>query len=209
MRAIVVEKPFEMRIANVNMPSIRDNEVLIKVISGGICGSDIGIYNGTNSLAKYPCLIGHEFGGKVVNIGKNVTSIKLNDIVAVDPVRSCGNCYACRIGRHNVCANLEVMGVHRDGGFAEYVATPAKFVYPLDMTKLDARFASLVEPYSIGVQVNHRGNVTKGDKMLIMGSGPIGLCIMQVAKSRGASVMMTDIFNERLYVQKIWARILR
>ena len=198
MKAIVVDKPFGMRITDVNTPRIKDDEVLIKVISGGICGSDIAIYNGTNSLATYPRLIGHEFGGKVVKTGKDVTSMKLNDIVAVDPVRACGHCYACRIGRHNVCATLEVMGVHRDGGFAEYVAAPAKFLYSLDTSKVDARFACLVEPYSIGVQVNHRGNVVKGDKMLIMGSGPIGLCIMQVAKSRGASVMMTDIFDERL-----------
>jgi len=198
MKAIVVDKPFEMRITDVNMPRIKDDEVLIKVISGGICGSDIAIYNGTNSLATYPRLIGHEIGGKVVKTGKDVTSMKLNDIVAVDPVRACGHCYACRIGRHNVCATLEVMGVHRDGGFAEYVAAPAKFVYPLDTSKVDARFACLVEPYSVGVQVNYRGNVVKGDKMLIMGSGPVGICIMQVAESRGASVMMTDIFDERL-----------
>ncbi len=198
MRAVVVENPFEMHIADVNLSDVKDDEVLIKVITGGICGSDIGIYNGTNSLATYPRLIGHEFGGKIVKKGKDVATIKLNDVVSVDPVRSCGHCYACRIGRHNVCANLEVMGVHRDGGFAEYVATPAKFVYPLDIAKIDSRFACLVEPYSIGVQVNHRGNVSKGDKMLVMGSGPIGICIMQVAKSRGASVMITDIFDERL-----------
>ena len=95
MKAIVVEKPYEIKIAEVPVPQIRQpDEVLIKVISGGICGSDVGIYNGTNSLATYPRIIGHEFGGRVVEVGAAVKHLKSGDVVAVDPVRSCGHCYA-------------------------------------------------------------------------------------------------------------------
>ena len=101
----------------------------MKITSGGICGSDIGIYNGTNSLATYPRVIGHEFGGIVEEVGSGVSNIKPGDKVAVDPVVSCGHCYACRINRHNVCSTLEVMGVHRDGGFAEYVVAAASNVH--------------------------------------------------------------------------------
>lgn len=199
MKAIVVEKPFEIGIVEVPMPQIRsDNEVLIKVISGSICGSDIGIYNGTNSLATYPRIIGHEFGGRIVEVGAAVTDVKVGDVVAVDPVRSCGKCYACRHNRPNVCSMVRCVGVHEDGGFAEYVVAPAEKCHKLNPERIDEKMACLVEPYSIGVQVNYRGEITADDTVLVMGSGPIGVAVMQVAKARGARVMMTDIVPERL-----------
>ena len=199
MKAIVVEKPYEIKIAEVPVPQIRQpDEVLIKVISGGICGSDVGNYNGTNSLATYPRIIGHEFGGRVVEVGAAVKHLKSGDVVAVDPVRSCGHCYACKHNRHNVCREVEVVGVHRDGGFAEYVVAPAADCYAINTQKLPADMACMVEPYSIGMQVNYRAEITNDDTVLVMGSGPIGISIMQVAKSRGAKVMMTDIVPERL-----------
>jgi len=199
MKAIIVDKSYELRIADVENPHISSqNEVLIKVICGGICGSDIGIYTGKNSLATYPRIIGHEFGGEVVEIGSRVKHVKIGDKVAVDPVRSCGHCYACTHGRHNVCNNLEVVGVHRDGGFAQYVVAPENNVHKIDTTKVSEDLICLVEPYSIGMQVNYRAWIKENEKVLIMGSGPIGVAIMQVAKSRGALVMMTDLIDERL-----------
>ena len=129
MKAIKVPKPFEIVIEDVEEPEIMsETDVKIKVTSAGICGSDIGIWNGTNSLATYPRLIGHEFGGIVTATGNSVSKVKIGDKVAVDPVMSCGHCYACRIGRHNVCRDLEVMGVHRDGGMCEYVCVYEKNV---------------------------------------------------------------------------------
>ncbi|MEG1985241.1 MAG: zinc-binding alcohol dehydrogenase family protein [Oscillospiraceae bacterium] len=199
MKAVVVESPFNIRISDVPAPKIENpDEVLIKVKCGGICGSDIGIYKGTNSLASYPRIIGHEFGGFVEAVGSKVKNLKVGDLVAVDPVRPCGHCYACTHDRYNVCNDLEVIGVHRDGGFAEYAVAPEKNVYKLDPNKVPAELSCLVEPYSIGVQVNCRAEITADDKVLIMGSGPIGCSIMQVAKSRGAWVMMTDIEDKRL-----------
>ena len=199
MKAVIVDKPFEIRIAEVPKPEIKTpDEVLIRVKYGSICGSDVGIYKGTNSLATYPRLIGHEYGGIVEEVGANVKGLKPGDVVAVDPVRACGHCYACRVGRHNVCNTVEVTGVHRDGGFAEYVVAPESAVYKIDTSKVPLDVISLVEPYSIGVQVAHRGHIGAGDKVLVMGSGPIGITVMQVAKARGASVMMTDLFDSRL-----------
>ena len=198
MKAIKVIEPFKVEIVDVPKPVIeRKDDVIIRITSGGICGSDIGIYNGTNSLATYPRLIGHEFGGIVTEVGEAVTAVKPGDKVAVDPVRSCAHCYACRIGRHNVCSTLEVMGVHRDGGFAEYVSAPESNVH-LFHKDFDESYLGLVEPFTIGVEVNRRGQITKGDKVLVMGSGPIGMTVMQVAKRNGAQVMMTDIVKERL-----------
>ena len=199
MKAVFVEKPYEINVIDIDKPIIKNNnEVLIKVLCGGICGSDIGIYKGTNSLATYPRIIGHEFGGIVEEIGDSVKKIKVGDYVAVDPIRSCGHCYACTHDRHNVCNTLEVVGVHRDGGFSEYVTAPEENVYVVDTTKVDKKYLCLVEPYSIGEEVNARGRTTKGDIVLVLGSGPIGIACMQVAKAKGAFVMMTDLFDERL-----------
>lgn len=199
MKAVVVKKPFEVEIQEVEKPKISgEKDVIVKVTSGGICGSDIGIYTGENSLATYPRIIGHEFAGIVEEVGKEVKNVKAGDLVAVDPVNSCGECYACRNSRHNVCSSVEVAGVHRDGGFAEYVKTSEANVYKLDPEKVDPENACLVEPYSIGVEVNERGRITEGDKVLVMGSGPVGIAVMQVAKARGAEVMMTDLLDKRL-----------
>ena len=199
MKAILVDKPFEIRLAEVPKPEIKNpDDVLIRVKYGSICGSDLGIYKGTNSLATYPRLIGHEYGGVVEAVGPGVRDLKPGDVVAVDPVRACGHCYACRSNRHNVCNTVEVTGVHRDGGFAEYVVAPEYASYKIDCDKVPLEVISLVEPYSIGVQVAHRGRIAAGDKVLVMGSGPIGITVMQVAKARGASVMMTDLIDARL-----------
>lgn len=198
MKAIKVPKPFEIVIEDIEEPEIGSGtDVKIRITSAGICGSDIGIWNGTNSLATYPRVIGHEFGGIVVETGNDVTKVKVGDKVAVDPVISCGHCYACRIGRHNVCRDLEVMGVHRDGGMCEYVCVDEKNVHKFH-TDFDEKMLSVVEPFTIGVEVNRRGAITKGDKVLVMGCGPIGIAIMQVAKKNGADVMVTDLVASRL-----------
>lgn len=198
MKAIKVVKPFQVEIVDVPKPEIKKgDDVIVKITSGGICGSDIQIWNGTNSLATYPRIIGHEFGGIVTEVGADVTHVKVGDKVAVDPVVSCGHCYACKIGRHNVCSTLEVMGVHRDGGFAEYIIADEKNIHKFHKD-FDESLLGIVEPYTIGVQINNRGQIKKGDKVLIMGSGPIGITAMQVAKRNGAEVMMTDLVKERL-----------
>ena len=195
----MIEKPFELSVREVPTPRVtREDDVLIRVISGSICGSDIGIYTGTNSLATYPRIIGHEFCGRVVETGSAVSGLRAGDVVAVDPVRSCGACYACRAGRPNVCRNVECAGVHRDGGFAEYSLSPASACHRIDPEKIPADLGCFVEPFSIGVQVSWRAGITGEDTVLVMGSGPIGICVMQVARARGARVMMTDILPERV-----------
>lgn len=199
MKAVYITEPGKLEIADVPDPVMKNpDDVLIRISYGSICGSDIGIYKGTNSLATYPRIIGHEYGGQVVKTNSSAGTLKPGDWVAVDPVRSCGHCYACRNGRQNVCDTLEVTGVHRDGGFAEYVVSPADRVHRIDIGKIGKELISLVEPYSIGVQVNHRGRIVKNDRVLVMGCGPIGMCIMQDAKARGARVMITDILDARL-----------
>lgn len=202
MKAIKVSEPFKLEIVEVEKPKIASpDQVLVKIKAGGICGSDLGIYRGTNSLATYPRIIGHEFAGIVEEIGECVKGIAIGDKVAVDPVISCGSCYACTHGRHNVCESLEVMGVHRDGGFCEYVVVNYKNLYK---TAKDTPFETLclVEPFSIGAQINFRGQINSDDTVLIMGCGPIGLTALQIAKKNGARVIMTDIIEKRLIMAK-------
>ncbi|MGI6031316.1 MAG: zinc-binding alcohol dehydrogenase family protein [Eubacteriales bacterium] len=198
MKAIKVAEPFKLEIVEVEKPRIqKPGDVLLRVMAGGICGSDLGIYKGTNSLATYPRIIGHEFSAVVEEIGEGVEGIAVGDKVAVDPVVYCGKCYACTHDRHNVCESLEVMGVHRDGGFSQYLVANYKSLFK---TSMDVPFETLclVEPFSIGAQVNWRGQISEGDTVLIMGCGPIGLTILQVAKMNGARVMMTDLLDSRL-----------
>ncbi|MDG2943703.1 zinc-binding alcohol dehydrogenase family protein [Bisgaard Taxon 10/6] len=203
MKAITVTKPFELSIADVPTPTVaQDDDVIIKVAYGGICGSDIGIYTGGNALAKYPAIIGHEFVGVVVEVGKAVTHVKSGDYVVSDIVNSCGHCYACRTGHHNVCKNLQVTGVHSQGGFAEYAKTRADNVYLVDTDKIPRKTACLIEPYAVGVEINTRASIAAGDKVVVFGSGPAGLAVMQVARARGAEVLITDIFEERLQLAR-------
>lgn len=199
MLAIRVDGPGKLDVVEMDKPKIGNPwEVLVKVTSGSICGSDLGIFKGTNALAEYPAVIGHEYGGIVEEVGGLVTALKAGDLVAVDPVRPCGHCYPCTHGRQNVCGNLKVCGVHLPGGFAEYVTAPADRAHKVNPAKIPADMVCLVEPYSIGVQVNKRGRIAKNDLVLVMGCGPAGLCIMQDAKARGAEVVMTDILDARL-----------
>lgn len=198
MNAVFVDAPGKVRIAQTDIPTVSSNEVLIKVLGAGICGSDVGIYYGTNALAQYPVLVGHEYGGQVVQTGDQVTKLKVGDLVAVDPVRSCGGCYACKSGRHNVCPTLKVTGVHCDGGFREYISVAEEYCYRVDIPGFDSRMLCLVEPYSIGVQVSHRGRINATDRVLVMGSGPIGLCVMQAVKKQGAVVTITDLVKSRM-----------
>ena len=198
MKAIKVTEPFHLNLVEVPDPEIKDShDVILKILSGGICGSDIQIWNGTNSLATYPRIIGHEFGGVVVETGSDVHSVKPGDLAAVDPVLSCGSCYACRIGRPNVCVSLKVMGVHCDGGFSQYVCVPESNVHKF-FKNFPAPLLSLVEPYTIGAQVNSRASISKDDCVFIMGSGPIGLTVLQTAKNLGAQVIISDLLPQRL-----------
>ncbi|HHW7580432.1 zinc-binding alcohol dehydrogenase family protein [Mannheimia glucosida] len=199
MKAVIVHKPFELKIEDIPIPEIEnDTDVVIKVTFGGICGSDIGIYTGGNSLAQYPMVIGHEFVGTVEKVGNAVTHVKVGDFVVSDIVNSCGHCYPCRTGHHNVCSNLKVTGVHQQGGFAQYAKSRADNVYKVNTDKIAHKTAVLIEPYAVGVEINTRANVAQGDKVVVFGSGPAGLAAMQVAIARGAEVLITDIFEERL-----------
>jgi len=198
MKSVKVLEPKNLQIVDEEIPEItNENDVLIKIKAAGICGSDISIFNGTSPVATYPRVIGHEFAGEVVGVGAAVTNVKAGDHVVVNPVQACGTCRVCQKGRSNVCQNLNVIGVHKDGGFREYVTAPAKTVYQIS-TSIPWEHAAIIEPYSVAAQVTARGGVQEGDTVLILGSGQIAITILQVAKLLGATCIMTDVVDERL-----------
>jgi 2-desacetyl-2-hydroxyethyl bacteriochlorophyllide A dehydrogenase len=198
MKAILIPEPHTIMVTEVEMEKIQnDNDVLIKVKSGGICGSDMHGYHGTSPFIKYPVIPGHEFAGEVVEVGSLVKGIQIGDHVSVDPIITCGECFACKSGRYNVCSSLQVRGVHTNGGFREYVSIPESSCHKLKKD-IPWEVACLVEPFTIASQSLSRGAVSKDDIVYIAGAGAIGLSILLTAKSFGATVIIADISDNKL-----------
>ena len=193
-----MEKPWNIEISDVQMPKPKEGEALLRVKSAGICGSDIGAFRGTNGLVSYPRIIGHEIAGEVISIPENnKNGIKPGDRVIVDPYLYCGHCYPCSIGRTNCCVDLKVLGVHVDGGMAEYFCHPADMLLkvPDDMPW---DIIPMAEPLTIALHGIHRLNLKAGEHIAINGAGPIGLLAAMVALHYGAEPIMIDLVKERL-----------
>jgi 2-desacetyl-2-hydroxyethyl bacteriochlorophyllide A dehydrogenase len=197
MRAVIMDAPGAVRVGEWETARAGPGEVLVSVGATGICAGDMYIYRGTNAYAKYPVIGGHEIAGTVAEVGAGVAGVAPGERVVVEPFIGCGNCYPCRIGKQNCCANLQIIGVHRPGGFAEYVVAPAGNIHKVP-DGLSLTFASFAEPVAIGVQACRRGQVAAGEYVLILGCGPIGLALIEVAKARGARPVAVDVLPERL-----------
>lgn len=192
-----MNSPFDLEIGSWDTPKPGPNDVLIRTKAVGICVGDLYFYQGKNPYAKYPQICGHEIAGVVVEAGSNVDSIKPGTRVVVEPFIGCGTCYPCRAGKSNCCAKLEIIGVHRAGGFAEQLIAPHTHVHVIP-DELSFSMASFAEPVAIGVQACRRGDVMQNEHVLVLGCGPIGLAIIEVARSRGARILATDISPTRL-----------
>lgn len=198
MKAVYLSKPWEISIMEREKPVPQPGEALIRIMSAGICGSDIGAFRGTNGLVTYPRTIGHELAGIIEEIpADNKKGLKAGDKVILDPYIYCGDCYPCSIGRTNCCTSLQVLGVHREGGMAEYFCHPADMLIkmPDDMSWTDAAMA---EPLTISLHGIHRGDLKAGEYCAIIGAGPIGLVAGMVAEAYGAHAILLDLVQERL-----------
>jgi L-gulonate 5-dehydrogenase len=197
MRAAIFDAPFAIRMAEAPKPEPQAGEALVRVKAAGLCAGDLYIYTGKNPYVSYPRIGCHEIAGIVEAYGPGANGPAVGTRVVVDPFIGCGHCYPCRVGKRNCCANLAIVGVHREGGFADFVTAPVGNlnVVPDSLTDFEAAFA---EPVAIGVQGCRRGMVTAGDTVLVLGAGPIGLAIVEVARAHGARVYATDISAERL-----------
>ena len=202
MKAIKIESPGNILLLEIEKPVPAENEALIKINFAGICGSDIGAFRGTNGLVSYPRVIGHELVGEVITIPENnKRNIKTGDKIIVEPYLSCGTCYPCSIGRTNCCTDLNVLGVHVDGGIAEYITHSADMLIKLPLN-MDLSVAPIVEPLSIALHGIHRLALSPGEHIAVFGAGAIGLLAAMTAIQYGAIPIVIDMIDKRLELAK-------
>ena len=202
MKAIVIEKPFEITVREMPDPQPAPGEALLQVLYCGICGADLASFTGNQPFTSYPRIPGHEFSARIVSIPENNRGLKAGDVVTCNPYFNCGTCYACRKGLVNACVDNRTMGVQRDGAFCEYITVPAERVIPGG--GLTPRQLALIEPFSISQHALNRCEVKPGDRLLIVGSGPIGLFALLAAKSKGAEVTVCDLLEGRLEMARLF-----
>lgn len=196
MKTVLINKPFEIAVVDTEKPVVKEGEALLKILYGGICGADVASYTGNQPFTTYPRIPGHEFSAQIVSIPENDKGLKAGDIVTANPYFNCGECYSCRRGYVNCCTDNKTMGVQRDGSFCEYVAMPIERIY--DGKGLTAQQLALVEPFTISWHAVNRAPVKNGDKVLVVGAGPIGLFALISAIEKGAEVYVSDVLDGRL-----------
>ena len=200
MKAITIAKPFEIAIRDLPKPEPREGEALLRVLDCGICGADVASFTGNQPFTTYPRIPGHEFSAQIVTVPANDRGLKEGDIVTCNPYFNCGSCYACKKGLVNACVDNQTMGVQRDGAFCEFITMPVERIIP--GKGLNPRQLALIEPFSISQHALSRCPVKPGDRLLIVGAGPIGLFALLAAKSKGAVVTVTDLLAGRLEMAK-------
>ena len=185
MRAVVFPAPESVALEHVDDPVCAPDEVIVQVSLAGICGTDLHIYR-NEYMSSFPLIPGHEFGGVVAEVGGRVQDLRRGDRVAVDPNLYCNSCEFCRDQQNNHCLNWQGVGITRPGGFAEYVAVPARACYRLPEGLTDSQ-AAFIEPLSCVVHALNRLRVRPGDDVLIFGTGPLGLVLVQALRHSGAA----------------------
>jgi len=207
MRAAVFYEKNDLRVEDVPEPTIAEDEVLVEVAACGFCGSDVEYYYGKSPVGtatgKGPLVLGHEFSGKIVGLGKlaGANGLKEGDRVAVCPIQSCGACNSCRAGKPQFCANLSVLGVTTNGGFAQFAKTKAQHAYKLPDNLTDEQGA-FVEMLAAAVNAVHKAEVEPDDFAVVYGPGPVGLSMVQLLKNAGARVAIVGSKGYRLDVAR-------
>lgn len=196
MKAICIEEPGKVTLKDIDKPVRGPGEALLKLLYGGICGSDLGTYRGANAYVSYPRVPGHEFSAEIIEIDENDAGLKPGMIVTCNPYFNCGKCYSCRRGLVNACTGNETMGVQREGAFAEYITMPVERIY--DGKGLDPKVLALIEPFCISYHGVSRADVQKGERVLVVGAGTIGVLAAVAAKARGAEVTICDVAPDKL-----------
>lgn len=200
MKIVVCQRPGKFRLETKPIPASREGFSLLRVKCIGICGTDIHAFEGNQPFFSYPRVLGHELSAEIVYTAR--LGFQKGDRVTIIPYFHCGHCIACRNGYSNCCSNLEVFGVHRDGGMAEYILVPD---FSLVASQgLNEEQLAVVEPYAIAAHGIRRASVRKGENVLIVGMGPIGIAAATIALLKGAVVTVVDSNEVRLeYCKKI------
>jgi 2-desacetyl-2-hydroxyethyl bacteriochlorophyllide A dehydrogenase len=195
MLTISCDRPHELTLTERPIPVRQDGEVLIRIRRIGMCGTDFHIFSGNQPYLSYPRVMGHELSGEVLDVDPG-SDIRIGSTVTINPYLRCGTCHACRRDKPNCCMNIRVMGVHIDGGMAEYVTVPAEAV--IDVEGLTFDQAAMVEFLAIGMHAVRRGTVTSADRVLVVGAGAIGVGVALFAAMAGADVFVIDTNAGRL-----------
>jgi 2-desacetyl-2-hydroxyethyl bacteriochlorophyllide A dehydrogenase len=186
MKAALYTKPGHLDIIAADLRPLADDEVLVDVEACGICGTDIHIVEGS-SRSTPPVVLGHEYAGTIVDMGKAVRGHLIGDRVAIDPNIACGECTYCRRGLVHLCSSLRALGVDIDGGMAEFCIVPSRQLYALG-NELSPELCAFVEPLSCAVHGIDRAGIRPGDSVIVIGGGPIGQIMLQLARNSGAAV---------------------
>lgn len=201
MKAAVLESYKKFVWKEVPSPTIKDNEVLVRIRFAGICGTDMHIFPGDfHPRTRVPFIPGHEIGGVVAEAGREVSGFRVGDKVAIDPILWCGECPACQRHHYPACVKLKLLGVDMDGGFAEYISVPPHMLYKASSGLPDEHVA-LTEIYSIGFHANNRAGTEDGDILAIWGAGRVGQVILQAARTRTSElIFIIDPLANRLKI---------
>lgn len=200
VKAISINNPGDVQIKDIEKPVRKEGEALLKILYGGICGSDLGSYRGTFAYFDYPRIPGHEFSAEIVEVDENEYGLKEGMIVTCNPYFNCGHCYSCENGIVNACMSNETMGCQRDGAFCEYISMPLERIY--DGKGLSPKVLAAIEPFCISYHGVSRAGVKEGDKVLVVGAGTIGVLAAIAAKAKGAEVYMADVAQGKLDMAK-------
>jgi len=200
MKYIVCEEPGNFQLKEKKAPIRKENEALLRVKKVGICGTDLHAYSGNQAFFTYPRILGHELASEIVEIGENERGLKAGDKVVIMPYISCGTCIACRKGKTNCCSNISVIGVHSDGGMQEFITVRQDLLLPANNLSYDEM--AIVEPLAIGAHAIRRADVQKGETVVVVGCGPIGIGMVKLAQIAGAKVIVLDVNDERLKYTK-------
>jgi 2-desacetyl-2-hydroxyethyl bacteriochlorophyllide A dehydrogenase len=197
MKAIQLEKPQQFRQIDIPEPAApAAGEALVRVQRIGICGTDLSGYLGKMPFFSYPRIPGHELGVEVVAVGEGVSNVKPGDRCSIEPYINCQKCHACAAGHTNCCENLQVLGVHTDGGMRPFFIVPARKLHPSKKLTFDQ--LALVETLAIGCHAVNRGAAQPGEPVLVIGAGPIGLSTIEFVKLSGARTIVLDLNEQRL-----------
>ena len=207
MKAIVLEQPGTFRLTTMDEPGTPGpGEALVRVRQVGVCGTDLHAYQGTQPFFTYPRILGHELSVEVVATGALEQELAPGTLCAVEPYFHCGRCPACRRGKPNCCLNLQVFGVHIDGGMREFAHIPTRYLHPSQALSYEQ--LALVEPLAIGSHAVSRAQINEGEQVLVVGAGPIGLAVTQFALLAGARVSVMDVSEQRLAsCRRYWPQV--
>lgn len=195
MRQILLREPGKFERREVDRPRRGSEEALVRIRRIGVCGSDFKGFAGTHPAYSYPRVLGHEMSCEVVEAPANDRGIRAGDRCAIDPYLSCGKCRACKLDRPNCCEELRILGIQTDGGMQSFLSVSLNLLHKSEKLSFDQ--LALLEPLSVGAQAVQRSGLQKGERVLVVGAGPIGIAVMQFASAAGGAVRALEIQEQR------------